>query len=911
YWRLMDLKVDLVILSEEEYSYTLPLYGLISDIVLSGQTYNVLNRPGDVYILDKNKMAIEDVHLLHAAARVILKGDGRTLDEQVNTRVSRPLQQLRSFIGRTDEFAQPAAEEPELLGFNGLGGFNTDGDEYVILIGKGLNTPAPWVNVIANPGFGFMVSESGSGYTWCANSRENKLTPWTNDAVSDSPGEVLYIGDGDTGQIWTVTALPVREDEPYTIRHGFGYSSFEHTSHGIEQKLTQHVHVSEPVKISIASLKNLTSQKRNLILTYYIHPVLGVSGQVTDLHVRTSMGKSSVLLIENPYNEEFAGRICFIDTSIPERTVTGDRKEFFGSGDIAFPECLSREALSGAVGAGFDPCAAIQVKIVLEAGECKEVVFLLGMAARLQKVHEITQKFRRVLKAKESLAEVRSFWKNKLDIVQVDTPTDAMNLMLDGWLQYQVISCRLWARSGFYQSGGAFGFRDQLQDCLSIAHVWPEIARAQILLHARHQFTQGDVQHWWHEPQGMGIRTRFSDDLLWLPYVTAEYIRISGDSGILREELSFLDDATLAEYEDERYGRPKVTTDKASLYDHCVRAVEISLRFGEHGLPLMGTGDWNDGMNTVGNKGCGESVWLGWFLVSVLQMFAPLCIQVGDTDRAAKYAEIRGVLAEAIESSAWDGNWYRRAYFDNGQPLGSVGNIECKIDSIAQTWAVLSGAGSPERALQAMHSLEDYLVSREDGLIKLLTPPFGAGDLEPGYIKGYVPGVRENGGQYTHAAAWVIIAFAKLGDGDKAWELFELINPINLTENFRECARYKVEPYVMAADVYAAYPHTGRGGWTWYTGSAGWMYRAGLEYILGFQKNGDAIVMDPCIPGKWKEYAIEYKYLDTGYHIRVTNPEGLCKGVRQITVDGKPVTGNRFDLENDKIDHHIEVMMGV
>jgi len=911
YWRLMDLKVDLVILIEEEYSYRLPLHALISDIVLSIQTHNILSRPGDVFILDKNKIPEEDVYLLYAVARVILKGDGRTMGEQVNILQSHPLPKTKQFMGQTVQFDLSEAEETELLYFNGLGGFSPDGSEYVIRLRKGQNTPAPWVNVIANPEFGFMVSESGSGYTWYSNSRENKLTPWSNDVVSDNPGEVLYIGDGDTGQQWTVSSLPIREEEPYTIRHGFGYSVFEHTSHGIEQILTQHVPVNESVKVSIVSLKNVSKEKRHLTLTYYVQPVLGVSDQVTAMHIRTSIGKSGALMMENPYNEEFADKICFIDSSIKERSATSDRQEFFGSGDIVSPESLLREALSGTVGTGFDSCAAIQVKITLDPNESKDIVFLLGMAAQLRKVNEITRQYRKIKQAKESLIEVKKFWKDKMDVVQVDTPTVSMNLMLDGWLQYQVISCRLWARSGFYQSGGAFGFRDQLQDCLSIAHLWPEIARAQILLHARHQFIQGDVQHWWHEPQGKGTRTHFSDDLLWLPYVAAEYIRITGDSKILEEELPFLEDTELTEFEDERYGRPNVSSIKSSLFDHCVRAVDYALKFGEHGLPLMGTGDWNDGMNTVGNKGLGESVWLGWFLTSVLEMLSPLCIKMGDDIRAEKYSKMRGKISEELENNAWDGNWYRRAYFDNGLPLGSVQNNECKIDSISQTWAVISGAGNPQRAVQAMNSLEDYLVFREDGLIKLLTPPFDKGDMEPGYIKGYLPGVRENGGQYTHAAAWVIIAFAKLGDGDKAWELFELINPIKHTENRMEYSRYKVEPYVMAADVYASHPHTGRGGWSWYTGSAGWMYRAGLEYILGFQKNGDTIIMDPCIPKKWNEYTIKYKFLDSMYNIKVKNPEGLNKGVKKISIDGKISEGNRINLVNDGQTHDVEVFMGV
>ncbi len=911
YWRLMDLKADLVILCDEEYSYTLPLHQLISDIVLSSQTHDILNRAEDVFILDRNKIPEEDIHLLYAVSRIILTGDGGAMADQVAIGQESALPKPAIFKGQAIAYDMPETNAPELLYYNGLGGFSPDGGEYVIRLGKGQNTPAPWLNVISNREFGFMVSESGSGYSWYGNSRENKITPWSNDVVSDSPGETIYIRDDDTGRVWTTTPLPIREEEPYTITHGFGYSLFEHTSHGIKQRLTQHVPVDEPVKISILSLKNISQQKRQLTLTYYIRPVLGVSDQVTAMHIKTSAGEgSSPLMLENPYNEEFAGMICFLDASSDKRTVTSDRKEFFGTGDARSPESLKREALSGTTGTGFDPCGAIQVKVTLAPNENRDITFLLGMAARRQTVGEITGKYRMIRNAKESLIEAKGFWKSRMDIVQADTPSTSMNLMLNGWLQYQIISCRLWARSGFYQAGGAYGFRDQLQDCLSIAHLWPEAAREQILLHARHQFIQGDVQHWWHEPHGKGTRTHFSDDRLWLPYVAAEYIRITGDKQILDEDIPFLVDTALNEFEDERYGTPAVSNVSSSLYDHCLRAVDISLGFGEYGLPLMGSGDWNDGMNTVGNRGRGESVWLGWFLATVLEMMSPICMEKGDSKRSRKYSDIRVRLSKALEKNAWDGNWYRRAYFDNGMPLGSAQNSECKIDSISQSWAVISGAGNPARAARAMKSLEDHLVVRADGLIKLLTPPFDQGELEPGYIKGYIPGVRENGGQYTHAAAWAIIAFAEIGEGDKAWELFELINPVNLTENYRECSRYRLEPYVMAADVYSIHPHAGRGGWSWYTGAAGWMYRAGLEYILGLRKNGDSIVMDPCIPCKWKEYAIKYNCLDTIYDIKVKNPDGISKGVRRISIDGKISAGNRINLEYDGKTHDVEVIMG-
>ncbi|MDP2891690.1 MAG: glucoamylase family protein [Bacillota bacterium] len=906
YWWLKDLKVDLVILANMKSSYYQPFNDRISDIE-SGQAHD----KGKAFVLNINDVPIEDVRLLYAAARIVLKDDGGTLEEQMYAKQEYSPPKRRWFAGKAKEYPVPTMiEEPSLSCFNGLGGFHPDGAEYVINLKNGQYTPAPWINVVANPGFGFMVSESGSSYTWCDNSRENKITPWTNDPVCDSPGEVLYIGDHDTGETWTATALPIREAEPYRIRHGFGYSVFEHFSHGIHQSLVQFVPVQDPVKVSILSLVNDSNQKRDLSLTYYVRPVLGVSDQVTAMHIKTSLGESGALLIENPYNEEFSGHTGFLDVSIRECYVMGDRKEFFGSGGIASPDALKREKLSGALGTGFDPCAAIQVNITLMPKESSDVVFLLGMCKQAARVDAITKKYTAVSKARDALDEVKKFWKEKLSVIRVDTPSDSFDFMLNGWLQYQALSCRLWAKSSFYQSGGAFGFRDQLQDCLSIVYMWPEIVRSQILLHARHQFKEGDVQHWWHEPWGRGVRTRCSDDLLWLPYVTAEYIKITGDEDILKTQLPFLEDEVLKGSEDERYGRPGVSTQSATLFEHCILAIEKASIFGIHGLPLIGSGDWNDGMNNIGKRGRGESVWLGWFMVSVLKSFAPICSMMGDISRAEKYTESSGEIFQAIEKNAWDGKWYQRAYFDNGKILGLKRSSECRIDSIAQSWAVISGEWDLKRAATAMDSLETYLVDRRNGIIKLLAPPFDRGGLEPGYIKGYLPGVRENGGQYTHAAAWAIMAWARLGDGDKAWECFELINPINHTRNIKKYSKYKLEPYVIAADVYAAHPNSGRGGWSWYTGSASWLYKTGLEDMLGFQKNGNTITIDPCIPRKWAEYAIQYRYINTLYKIRVHNPEGLNKGAVRISVDGNAIEGNAICLVDDGATHDVEVLMG-
>ena len=923
YWRLKDLRVDLVVLSHEENSYSNPLFSLVSEIVYASQTYDVLNRHKDVFIVNANNMQPEDMYLFYAVARLVFKGNGGTMKEQLKTKTPKKTPDIPDSVKKEvrvitlnpvekvqEHHSEESGElEGKLQFYNGLGGFSSDGSEYVIRLEKGQMTPAPWVNIVSNPDFGFMATEAGSGYTWCENSRENKLSPWSNDPVSDNPGEIFYLND-EFGMSWSICPLPIRDDEPYTIRHGFGYTEFEHESHGISQRLVQFVPVKGTVKINIISLKNESTEDRMVRITYFVNPVLGVNTKETSMHLVSDQNAEEVLLIKNPYNREFPDRILFVDSSVSERTVTGDRKEFFGLGLIDSPDALRYKELSGSLGAGYDPCAAMQVNVSIKPNETREVVFLLGMVDDADHVCELADAFKNPDKAKEALLEVKQFWQEKLQTIQVKTPDPAMDIMLNGWLLYQAISCRMWARTAFYQAGGAYGFRDQLQDSLSVMAIWPEIAKNQILKHARHQFLQGDVLHWWHEPAGKGPRTRFSDDYLWLPFVTAEYIKITGDHEILNTQISFLDHDPLKCHEDEKYCQPRVTTEEASLFDHCIRSIEYGLKFGEHGLPLIGGGDWNDGMNTVGNGGKGESVWLGWFLITTLQKFIPICSAMEQPERAEKYLQVIDKVTDAIEENAWDGNWYRRAFFDNGTPLGSVMNKECKIDSLAQSWAVISGKGDPDRIKKALESLEDYLVMREEGLIKLLTPPFDEGELEPGYIKGYVPGVRENGGQYTHAAAWVIIAFAIMGEGDKASELLGLINPINHTRTNREYSIYKVEPYVMAADVYSVYPHVGRGGWTWYTGTASWIYKAGLEYILGLIKEADTLLINPCIPKKWTEYSIQYRYMETSYQISVKNPKNRVKGVTQITVDGMLHKSNRIQLINDKQKHEIEVLMG-
>jgi cellobiose phosphorylase len=913
YWRTKGLQADLVILNRDQSNYLQPLQELVNEIVLSSNGRDVIDKSGGVHVLNASIMPEEDIALVHAAARIILMGGAGPIDVQLKYPDDRDRLPGEKSFNRYDIEYEDRDYPLELKYYNGYGGFATDGRQYIIRLKENSHTPAPWINVVSNKGFGFYVSESGSGLVWSENSRENKLTPWSNDPVSDPPGEVIYVRDEENGDVWSLTPLPIRNKGSYTVRHGLGYSSFQHFSHGIDQNLTMFVPREEPIKISMVRLKNDSNKKRKLSITYYIRPVLGISDQITQQYVNTTYDSNNqTILMKNPFNYDFPGRIAFVATSGNVSSYTGDRVEFLGiDGDLYNPKALSREGLSNRTGVGYDPCVALQTHVELDTAQAKDLIFLFGQVSDENLAYEIAEKYRNPDNCRQALQQSAKYWEDTLGVIKVKTPDLSMDLMLNYWLMYQTISCRLWARTAFYQSGGAYGFRDQLQDAVNVVYAMPQTTRRQILIHCAHQFVDGDVQHWWHPGiQEKGIRTRFSDDLLWLPYATAEYIKRTGDYSILQEEVHYLEDLPLDEAEDERYGTPWISRERSSVYQHCIRAIERALKFGVHGIPLMGSGDWNDGMNTVGNKGKGESIWLGWFICDTLTKFIPLCDRMKDLQCKERYFRAIKDISRAIEENGWDGSWYKRAYFDDGTPLGSSENTECTIDSIAQSWAVISNQGDPKRIVEAMNAVEHYLIKKNEGLILLFTPPFDESELEPGYIKGYVPGVRENGGQYTHAATWVINAFAMLGYGDKAWEFFNMINPINHARTPIECSTYKVEPYVAAADVYAAGSHVGRGGWTWYTGAAGWLYRVGLEYMLGFIKEGDKLIIRPCIPRDWDEYSIEYKYKTTKYNIKVKNPERVNGGIREITLDSAALEEGYIPLKDDGGEHRVLIVLG-
>ncbi len=910
YWRLKGLAADLVILNEDDSVYRQSLHDQILNLVAANNATQLIDKPGGIFLRRADQLSAEDKILFETVARIVLHDENGTLADQLQNRV-RPEPLPPPLRVRSRNATEPPVElsARDLIFFNGIGGFTRDGHEYVITLNPSQVTPAPWVNVLANPNFGTLISESGGSYSWSENCHEFRLTPWNNDAVTDSSGEAFYIRDEQSGKFWSPTPLPARGESPYVSRHGFGYSVFEHTEDGISSELCIYVCINEPAKFAVFKLKNNSERRRRLSVTGYWEWVLGEIRQKSAMHVATEIDQQTgALLARNSYNTDFEGRVAFVTSTEFIRSFTADRMEFFGrNGTLAQPAALRRARLSGKTGAGFDPCAALQAPLELEPGQEREIVFILGTGKNVETARDLARRFQNLQTCREELQKVWDFWKQTLGAVQVETPEPALNLLANGWLLYQTIACRLWARTGFYQSGGAFGFRDQLQDAMTLVHTRRELLREQLLRVAAHQFREGDVQHWWHPPVGRGVRTHFSDDYLWLPLATCRYVEAVGDTGVLDSEIPFLESRALRPDEESNYDLPQRSAESGTLYEHCVRAIKYGLKFGEHGLPLMGCGDWNDGMNLVGEKGKGESVWLAFFLYEVLKQFFILAGLRGDKVFAQECESQRKTLAENIEKNGWDGQWYRRAYFDNGEPLGSAQNPECQIDSLPQSWAIISNAGSQDRARTALDAVVHRLVRREAGLIQLFDPPFDKSQLEPGYIKGYVPGVRENGGQYTHAAIWTIMAFALTGENSRAWELFKLINPVLHTSTPEEIARYKTEPYVMAADVYSVSPHTGRGGWTWYTGSAGWMYRLILETFLGLELAVDELRFTPKAPLDWKTFKLDYRYRDTVYHISCLNVSGTWKVPPKIFVDGKEQPNAALNLTDDRREHFVEV----
>ncbi len=920
YWRIKGLIADLVIMNEDFSGYRAVLHDYIVGLINASSNVSIIDKPGGIFFCRTEELSEDERILLQTVARVILSDTTETLIQLAERRISnkRVSDLLNPQLLPVHESQNLSFMTRERIFYNGVGGFTPDGREYIITLEPGQNTPMPWVNVIASPHIGTVISECGGAYTWVENAHEFRLTTWHNDPISDSSGEALYIRDEETGEFWSPAPLPARGQFGYVCRHGFGYSVFEYAQSNIFSEAYIYVAMDAPAKFIVIKLRNHSSRKRKLSLTSFWELVLGEWRHSNLMHIVTETDlQSGALFARNTYSREYAKRIVFACVNKQNRFVTGNRTEFIGrNGSLNNPAAMRRKTLSGKTGAGFDPCAAIQTMVELESGEEQEIVFLLGAAHSAEEARQLIQQYGQPIGAHQALEAVWGYWNHTLGAVHVETPDTGLNVLVNGWLIYQTLSCRFWGRSGYYQSGGAYGFRDQLQDSMALIYAAPWLAREQLLRCAGRQFLQGDVQHWWHPPNGQGVRTHFSDDYLWLPYATCHYVLRTGDTGVLDEEIHFLEGRELHDEEESYYDHPQYSSEVASLYEHCVRAIQHALRFGEHNLPLIGCGDWNDGMNLIGRHGKGESVWLGWFLYQNLELFSSLARDRGDVVFADLCIQQADKLRENIETYAWDGNWYRRAFFDDGTPLGSADNDECKIDSISQSWAVISTGGEPTRARQAMIAVDSHLVHRDSKLIQLLTPPFDKSSLEPGYIKGYVPGIRENGGQYTHAAIWATMAFALLDDRNRAWELLAMLNPINHSLTPVESEHYKVEPYVMCADIYGATPHTGRGGWTWYTGAAGWMYRLIVETLLGLQLNKDSLCITTRVPPSWETYTIHYRFFETFYHITITQKNEvphqmstLLDGVliEEIDTSKSEQTSATVPLVNDKRDHLVEI----
>jgi cyclic beta-1,2-glucan synthetase len=924
YWRKSGQMIDVVFLNTKDTGYAHELNERIHQAinVMDSQTW--VNRRGGLFVLTASQIDRLPLRLLNTVSSVYL--DLKSMSIEQHLAKSKTVQPQLPQFNPPDPHQEFNTKEKltrpdDLLVDNGIGGFSTNGKEYQIFLQKypqhqqanGQVPPAPWVNVIANQDFGCLVSESGSGCTWAINSGENRLTPWMNDPVSDQSGEALYLRDELTGEIWSPTPNPAGAGIDYLVKHGQGYSTFESYQRGLKQKLRIFVDPIKPVKIIQMTLANRTDKNRRLTATYFAEWVLGARRDGIDTFIVPGFDdQSGTIFARNTYSAEFSHRVAFLSSDQPVHGLTTNREEFLGTpGSRQRPVGLLRVGLSNSVEPGVDPCAALQTHINLEPDEDITIAFVLGQGENEDHAKSLASFFSEKDNIEKSWVESNDNWDQILNTLQVDTPDEEMNLVLNRWLQYQNLSCRIWGRSGFFQSSGAYGYRDQLQDITAVLLAKPNIGRDHILRAARHQFEEGDVLHWWHPPSGNGVRTRITDDLLWLVYVTSEYIQKTGDKSILKEKIPFISGEPLEDAEEERYGTYETGKTGFSLFEHCRRALERGDTQGPHGLPLIGGGDWNDGMNRVGIKGKGESVWLAWFLYENHLRFAKLCEILEETDSAGKHRERAKELKERINNSAWEDDRFLRGYFDNGNPLGSKNSDECQIDSLPQSWSILTEGTDRERQLRAIDTVETHLVNKEGRFIQLFTPPFDKTKNDPGYIKGYPPGVRENGGQYTHAAIWAVWALAELGEGTKAHQQFGYLNPINHSRNIEEANTYCVEPYVVAADIYSQPPFIGRGGWTWYTGSSGWLYRLGTEALLGFKIYGDHFKIEPCIPSGWESYEMTYRKPDgPTYFIQVENANSVETGVFSITLDGKELDDLEIPILADKDEHHVIVVMG-
>lgn len=938
FFRLKNIEVDIIILNEEPNSYEKYTKEAIQNAILNANLGYLQNRKGGIFVVENElpeAIAFYSKFTIDTKKGPITRQLKDLEEEYLENRKQIGEKVPTAFHLETEErVSNHSGKQEELLYENEYGGFTVDGKEYHMILQKENRLPTVWSHMMANAKFGTLVTDSMGGFTWSQNSGLNKITSWSNNQVVDNPSEVIYLQEQDTLKTWSLGLNPMPDKEEYQVKYGFGYACYEHESQKIKQELTVFVAKEDAVKISLLDLKNLAPKKKKLNLYYYVKPILGENEIRTNGYIDVTWQENNNLLVmQNKTNTDFK-EISYITSSEKIKSYTGSKEFFFGEGNLANPKGIKKVVLNRENSLGKDPVAVIQIEIELEAFERKKMTLLLGTENNMLDCQDKAYQYTKIEKAESELEKVKSEWNHMLEKVQVSTPLSSFNLLMNGWLIYQTMTSRLKARSGFYQSGGAFGFRDQLQDTLGLKYFDINRMKEQIIKHSKHQFIEGDVEHWWHEETGRGIRTKFSDDLLWLVYMVEEYINFTGDISILEIETPYVQGELLEEGIDEKYDMHTESQIKESIFMHCERAIQKSLKFGENGLPKIGSGDWNDGLSKVGSKGKGESVWLGFFLYDILQKWTKILETlspnetietVGATssrphpkiaypqtnlqEKITQYQQISEKLKKALNTNAWDGRWYRRAFMDDGSILGTLQNEECKIDGIAQSWSVISKAGENDKKYISIESLENHLVDKENGIIKLLDPPFEKSSLEPGYIKAYLPGTRENGGQYTHAAIWAIIAEAMLGFGNKALELFRMINPIEHARTKEAAQKYKVEPYVVAADIYGQGNLAGRGGWTWYTGSSSWMYEAGLHYILGFTIEKGYLSMNPCIPSDWKEYRIQYKYQNSIYNINVKNPNQRNTGVEKMRYNQMEVEEKKIKLIDNGRVNEVEIIM--
>lgn len=915
FFRTKNLETELIILDEEKHSYENYVREDVENIIQNSQIAYLKNIRAGIFELSKNEISKDDLNLLNFIATIIIDANKGGIKNALKELEEEYLEKYKD-VGKEQQITLIENENNEnidileninnLKYYNEYGAFSEDGKEYLIKVNKENRLPTIWSNIMANEKFGTLVTESMGGYSWHKNSRLNRVTAWQNYACYDIPSEIIYLKDMQTKKVWSLGLNPMPDSKNYNVIYGFGYTKYIHKSDGLEQELEIFVPKEDGIKVQILKLKNTTLNRKKIKIVYYMKPVLGEDEIKTNGYINLKYdANNNIICAQNLYNSEFTNDVIYVSNSEKIKSYTGDKNFFIGEGNLSNPESLKRTSLNNENSLGKNPCIAYEIEVEIESLSEKEIIFILGAEETIIDSKNVAYKYSKIQNCKQELEKVKNYWKEELGKLQVKTPLESLNIMLNGWIIYQTLESRLIGKTGFYQSGGAYGFRDQLQDTLALKYINPEILKKQIIKHSKHQFIEGDVEHWWHDETQRGIRTKFSDDLLWLVYLTCEYIEFTGDYSILDEQTPYLTGKLLDENEDERYDRYVQSEKIESIFEHCKKAIEKSLNFGENGLPKIGTGDWNDGFSTVGNKGKGESIWLGFFLYNVLDRFIPICKIKGENNLVEKYEKIKENLKRALNTNGWDGRWYKRAFMDDGNTLGSMENEECRIDSIAQSWSVISNAGDNDKKYISMESLENHLIDRENGIIKLLDPPFEKGKLEPGYIKAYLPGVRENGGQYTHAAIWVIIAEALLGFGDKATELYRMVNPIEHARTKEACNKYKVEPYVIPADIYGCNNLAGRGGWTWYTGSSSWYYKAGIEYILGLKIKNGYLSIEPCIPKDWKEYSIRYKWKNSVYNISVKNSNNKNSGVEKVVVNGA-VSENKIRLEDDGV-FNIEV----